>query len=61
MSGVGTGRGFLIASIFSEKPEVRSLRERDNGGEKPLEVEGEIRNSPEEGEVNRPIKQYVSS
>lgn len=60
MSGVGTGRGFLIASIFSEKPEVRSLREHDNGGEKPLEVEGEIRNSPE-GEMNRPIKQHVSS
>lgn len=34
MEGVGTSRGFLIVSFFSEKPEVRSLTESEDGKQK---------------------------
>lgn len=41
MEGVGTSRGFLIVSFFSEKPEVRSLTESEDGKQKLVEVGGE--------------------
>lgn len=58
--GVDAPRDFPMASVFSEKPKVRSLTEHEDR-KNPLEIGGEIINSPEEGEVNKLMEQHVSS